>query len=147
MLIRQATALDLEQIVPLFDAYRQFYGRTPDLQGARSFLLERFAHQQSVIFVALSDRGDAVGFTQLFPSFSSTAMARTFILNDLFVDPGSRRSRVGWELLEVATSYARAVGAVRLTLSTGISNAEAKALYASHGWHPDEQFHVFHKPL
>jgi GNAT superfamily N-acetyltransferase len=147
MLVRQASVLDLDELVPLFDAYRRFYGRSSDLQGARAFLLARFEHQQSVVFLARSERGEAVGFTQLYPSFSSTAMARTFVLNDLFVDPGARRGRVGWQLLEAAAAHARAVGAVRLTLSTGVDNLEAKALYRANGWQPDEQFHVFQKLL
>ena len=35
--VRQATLADLDLIVPLFDAYRQFYQQTPDLALARSF--------------------------------------------------------------------------------------------------------------
>jgi len=34
--VRQATVDDVEQLVPLFDAYRQFYGRTSDAAAARA---------------------------------------------------------------------------------------------------------------
>ncbi len=145
--IRQASVFDLDAIVPLFDAYRQFYGRASDPQGARAFLRERFEHGQSLILLARTGSGDAVGFTQLYPSFSSTAMARIFVLNDLFVVPDARRHRVGWQLLEAAASHARALGAVRLTLSTAVDNVVAQALYRANGWLRDDQFHVFQKSL
>jgi hypothetical protein len=84
--IRQATVEDLNLLVPLFDSYRRFYLQPSDPEGAREFLRERFRHGDSTIFLAFED-SSAVGFTQLYPSFSSGAMARIFILNDLFVTP------------------------------------------------------------
>lgn len=42
--VRQATAADLDQLVPLFDAYRQFYRQPSEPEQARRFLLERFEH-------------------------------------------------------------------------------------------------------
>ena len=86
--VRQATILDLDLLVRLFDAYRQFYRKPSDVDLARRFLLERFQHNQSIVFLALQQDGSAVGFTQLFPSFSSVTAARSFILNDLYVWPG-----------------------------------------------------------
>ena len=88
--VRQATVVDLDLLVPLFDAYRQFYRQPSDPDRARHFLLERFEHNQSVILLAFED-DTAIGFTQLYPSFSSGAMAPIFILNDLFVKPEARR--------------------------------------------------------
>jgi GNAT superfamily N-acetyltransferase len=132
--VRQATIVDLDLIVPLFDAYRQFYRKPSDLGLARRFLLERFQRNQSVIFLALQQDGTALGFTQLFPSFSSASAARIFILNDLYVRPESRRKRVGALLLGAAASFGRGVGAVRLTLSTEVTNHAAQALYEAEGW-------------
>ena len=88
--IRRATVADLDILVPLFDAYRQFYRQPSEPERARCFLLDRFAKNQSVIFLAFLD-STAVGFTQLYPSFYSGAMAPDFILNDLFVTPEARR--------------------------------------------------------
>ena len=89
--VRQATILDLDLLVPLFDLYRQFYRKPGDLALARRFLRERFEHNESIIFLAMRADGSAIGFTQLFPSFSSASAARILILNDLFVLPGARR--------------------------------------------------------
>ncbi|WP_238527298.1 GNAT family N-acetyltransferase [Methylomonas methanica] len=132
--------------MPLFDSYRRFYGKAGDPLAAKSFLRDRFEHGESVLFIALRDT-EAVGFVQLYPSFSSVTLARTFILNDLFVDAGYRRQGIAKRLLEAATEYAAALGAVRLTLSTAISNGEAQALYQTSGWVRDEQFYVFHWPI
>lgn len=145
--IHQATISDLHQVAPLFDSYRQFYEKPSDLEAARVFLSERFKNDQSIIFLANTISGEAVGFTQLFPSFSSVSMARTFILNDLFVVPGARRGGVGTRLLAAAVQYGRAAGALRITLSTAIDNNNAKALYLSQGWKQDEAFDVFHLAL
>jgi GNAT superfamily N-acetyltransferase len=140
--VRQATIFDLDLIVPLFDAYRQFYRRPSDPDLARRFLLERFQHHESIIFLAMS--GDAaVGFTQLFPSFSVLSAARIFILNDLFVSPEARRRGVASLLLEEAARYARSVGAVRLTLSTEVTNETAQALYEREGWKRQTEFYSY----
>ncbi len=137
--VRQATVNDLELIVPLFDAYRQFYREPADPEGARQFLLRRFEHNQSVIFLAC-DGLSAVGFTQLYPSFSSTAMARILILNDLFVMARTRRRGVGAALLDAAARYGRAIGATRLALSTEVANTTAQKLYEGCGWQRDTTF-------
>lgn len=127
----------------LFDGYRQFYGRTGDFGAAREFLRSRFDHGESVLFIAHDEKA-ALGFCQLYPSFSSVSMARTFVLNDLFVLEQARRKGVGAQLLAAASDFAHSLGAVRLTLSTAISNVAAQALYESAGWKRDEQFHVYH---
>ena len=85
-----------------------------------------------------------MGFTQLYPSFSSVSLARTFILNDLFVVPSHRRSGVGSELLRAAVEHARALGAVRVTLNTDIQNTAAQATYEARGWKRDREYFVYH---
>ena len=138
--VRIAGLDDLESVVPLFDSYRQFYGRTSDQALARSFLRERIANKESVIFLAEADGGAAVGFIQLYPSFTSTGAARIWILNDLFVAPASRGLGIAGLLLERAAGFARETGAVRLGLSTAVTNHAAQALYERHGWKKDTEF-------
>jgi ribosomal protein S18 acetylase RimI-like enzyme len=141
--VRQATISDLERILPLFDAYRQFYRRPSDMDLARRFLMERFQHNESVIFLAVTEDGSAVGFTQLFPSFSSASAARIFILNDLYVSPQARRQKVGALLLDAAARFGRTRGAVRLTLSTEVTNEPAQALYECAGWKRQREFYSY----
>ena len=145
--IRQATIADFDSLVPLFDAYRQFYRKPSDVALAKQFLLERFEHNESIIFIAIDKNGAAVGFTQLFPSFSSVSAARIFILNDLFVSEGTRRKGVAAALLRAAKDFGQMTGAVRLTLSTEVTNSGAQALYELQGWLRQADFHVYNLPL
>lgn len=108
---------------------------------------ERFQHNQSIIFLAARQDGSAVGFTQLFPSFSSVSAARTLILNDLFVQPEARRMKAGSLLLSAAASFGRSIGAVRLTLSTEVTNVAAQALYEAEGWTRQSDFYVYNLTL
>ena len=129
----------VELVVPLFDAYRQFYGQPPDLEGAHRFLAERISRGESVIFAVVE--GDrALGFTQLYPSFSSVSMRPIWILNDLYVAEGARRRGVGVRLLRAARDHARQTGAARLALSTAVTNTTAQALYERDGWKRDTAF-------
>ena len=138
--IRQATILDLDTLAPLFDGYRQFYGQPADLARARDFLAERFHHQESLILLALDEHDAGLGFTQLYPLFSSVRTVRTWLLNDLFVAAHARRQGVAAGLLGAAVEHARALGAASLSLSTALDNAPAQALYESLGWQRDHQF-------
>ncbi len=147
MNIRQATLQDLDQLVPLFDCYRQFYEQLSDPALARSFLRERLTRDQSVIFLAFDGQQRAIGFTQLYPSFSSISAARLFILNDLFVHPDARRSGAGAALLRAAADFGRAANAVELELSTATSNQAAQALYEREGWRRDKGFYVYRLSL
>jgi ribosomal protein S18 acetylase RimI-like enzyme len=141
--IVEATAEHIDLIAPLFDAYRQFYQQLPDLPGAREFLAQRLARQESVIYLALLQAGEpptAAGFVQLYPSFSSISMRRTWILYDLFVAPAARRHGVGKALLERARGLGASTGAAELTLQTAVDNLPAQALYESLGWKRDDQY-------
>ena len=144
--IRQAVLADLDAVVILFDGYRQFYGHASDAEAARIFLQARFEHGQSVVLLA-ELQGQAVGFTQLYPSFSSVSMARVFVLNDLFVAPTARRLGVGEALLTAAADHARQLGAVRLSLTTDVQNLPAQALYESMGWARDQKYYAYHLAL
>ena len=144
--IRQAVLSDIDALVPLLDAYRQFYGQKSDPEGARLFLNARFEHGQSVLYLAEISE-EAVGFTQLFPTFSSVLMRRVFVLNDLYVAPHARRSGVAKALLSAAENHARALGAARLSLITAIDNLPGQSLYESCGWVREQAFYTYHLHL
>ena len=144
--IRQAVLADLDAVAPLFDLYRQFYSQPSDLDGARVFLRQRFAHGESVIFLALQD-GAALGFAQIYPSFSSITMARELILYDLFVAEAGRKRGIGKALLDAAAAYGRAVGAAGMNLTTAHNNDTAQSLYRANGWTPEEVFRQFNLDL
>ena len=134
----------MEQIAPLFDAYRVFYGQQSDLGAARTFLKDRFLKDESVIFLAF-EKTAPVGFTQLYRTFSSVSLQPSFILNDLYVVPESRKKGIGEALLNHAKSYCGASGHKGLSLETAVDNP-AQKLYERLGWEKDEAyFHYFWK--
>lgn len=134
MQVRRATLQDAGTIAPLFDRYRQFYEQAPDPMLARAFVQERLERDESAIFIAESPEGQVLGFTQLFPSFSSVGASRTWILNDLYVLPEARRQGVARALIEAAADFGRQTGASRLELETDHDNRSAQALYRHLGW-------------
>jgi len=134
--IRRAGQDDLDALAPLFDAYRQFYGQPSDLPRARAWLSERIARNESIVLLARNAAGP-VGFTQLYPMFSSVRTAHLWILNDLFVAAEGRRQGVARALLDAAARACREDGAAGLMLETGRDNAPARALYRAAGWHED----------
>jgi len=146
MEIRQVTATDLDLVVPLFDSYRMFYGQPSEPERVRAFLAERIQRSQSVLFLALHD-GTAAGFTQLYPSFTSMGLGPIFILNDLFVAPEARRHGAGAALLEAAAKYGRSMGAIRLALSTQLTNTTAQSLYERADWKRDTLFCTYELKL
>ncbi|MCW5519672.1 GNAT family N-acetyltransferase [Aureitalea sp. L0-47] len=141
MKLLRATLDDLETIVPLFDGYRVFYKQESNLDVARKFVRERLVKKDSVIFLVVSEDGEGMGFTQLYPSFSSVSMQRVFILNDLFVSNAFRGRGIGEALLEHAQVFARNEGSRGLTLETAVDNP-AQRLYERLGWKKDDA--VFH---
>jgi ribosomal protein S18 acetylase RimI-like enzyme len=142
---RLATRADLDAVAPLFDAYRQFYEREPNLALARQYLAERMERNESVIYVAEDASGKLIGFTQLYPTFCSVRCAHTFVLYDLFVTPAARGTGAGRRLMEAAEAHAANAGAARMELSTARTNKIGQALYESQGWAKDETFLVYGK--
>jgi GNAT superfamily N-acetyltransferase len=150
VLARLAVLADLPQAARLFDAYRCFQGRAPDLDASRRFLQLRFDQGDSTVLLAFLGNGlgsAAVGFAQLYPIHSSVALQRVFILNDLYVDAGHRRLGVATALLDAVEQHARALNACRLSLNVAADNATGQALYAARGWRADTQFQAFHLSL
>ena len=141
--IARAGLTDLDDLAPLFDGYRQFYGQRSDPAAAEAFLRERIERDESVIYLAYTDR-EAAGFTQLYPSFSSVSLKPLWILNDLYVRSDIRRGGVGRALLERARLHAIETRAKGLVLSTGIGNKAAQTLYESCGWQRDDEFSQYY---
>ena len=146
--ITQASAADAAEIAPLFDAYRQFYHQAEDVEAAQSYLAERLARGESVVLLArlhTSAAGETaeapvVGFVQLYPIFSSIALRRAWLLNDLFVAPVARRLGVGRALMQRARDVGAETGSAEMMLQTGVANTPAQALYTSLGWARDDDY-------
>jgi ribosomal protein S18 acetylase RimI-like enzyme len=137
---------DLAEVSILFDRYRVFYNQSSDLEAARSFLQQRFDRKDSTIFIA-RNREQVVGFTQLYPSFSSVSMKRVWILNDLFIDELCRSQGIARLLMGAAENFARETAAIRIILSTQVANLPARSLYRALGYVQNEDFAHYALPL
>lgn len=145
MIITKATVEHLAELVKLFDAYRVFYEQKSDLLKAKKFLTERLQNNDSLIYIALDDDGKGLGFTQLYPTFSSVSMQRFYILNDLFVLPEMRGKGIGESLLKTAQKFTKSINYKGLALETATDNP-AQKLYERLGWQRETDFyHYFWK--
>jgi ribosomal protein S18 acetylase RimI-like enzyme len=139
----RATRTHLDALTSLFAAYLVFYHRQHAPERVREFLSDRLTRRESVIFVALQGAGArtvAVGFVQLYPSFSSLRLSRMWVLNDLYTVPEARRRGVGHLLIAAARTMAVASSATHLELLTRRDNHAARRVYESAGFCLDDEF-------
>lgn len=133
--IYRAHSEHLDDLAALFSDYRTFYRQPVDPDAVLHFLSDRLANDESVIFVArLPGTNGLIGFTQLYPTFSSLQMRRVWTLNDLFVAESARGLGVARALMETVQSFALSTGAVALELATEKTNTAAQKLYDSLGY-------------
>ncbi|MCD9021837.1 GNAT family N-acetyltransferase [Cohnella silvisoli] len=148
LIVSQATINDLDVLAVLFNEYRIFYKQQPDLDKARAFLFDRFEHSESILFIAKDpDVYLTVGFLQLYPSFSSISMKRSWILNDLYVSETYRGRGVAQLLIDAAVEFAAQTKAKGLALSTAIDNEIAQKIYERNGFRKDDVFFHYYLTL
>lgn len=133
IIIIPAELSDLDKISPLFDKYRQFYGKPSEPDACHKFLKERLTKQDTHLFTA-TDGHNIHGLVHLFPSFTIIGLKRYWILNDLFVKVESRNLGIGRMLLAKAKTFAMETGSKGLFLETGKENRNAQQLYKSEGF-------------
>ena len=142
--IKRIDQNEADLVVSLFNQYRIFYGKFSDL-GAKAFIDARLANKESIIFVALAD-DQPVGFTQLYPKYSSARLSKNWILNDLFVDLDYRKQGIGESLIKTAINFAKTQGATFVQLETAVDNYTAQSLYETIGFkkqEPDKEFFLY----
>jgi GNAT superfamily N-acetyltransferase len=142
-MITTATIADLDALTDLFEGYRAFYNKPADRSGAAAFLRARIEQHESVVFMAWESEV-AVGFTQLYPLFSSTRMRRLWLLNDLYVHPDHRGKGYSKQLLQRAQQHARDTDAAGVMLETAKTNEVGNQLYPKLGFEVDEDFNWYH---
>jgi GNAT superfamily N-acetyltransferase len=143
MQIVEGTTGHLDELAILFNDYRIFYQKASDLDGAKGFLSERLNNRDSTTFIAIDEQGHALGFTQLYPLFSSTRMRRMWLLNDLFVTPSYRGKGISKLLLERCKALAMETNAAGLRLETEIGNHIGNRLYPSVGFTLDTKLNFY----
>jgi len=144
--VRRAAIADIDALLPLVSGYRSFYRQRVDERRERAFITQHLANGTSVVFIGWND-ARAVGFIQLFPTFSTVHLGPGLILEDLFVEPDARGAGVATQLLDAANAYAREIGAVGMFLETAMDNATAQRVYERNGWHREGLFVKYNAPL
>ncbi len=143
--IKKIQPHEWQLVINLFDQYRVFYKKESDIALAERFIRERLDNNESVIYVAMNGEG-AVGFTQLYPKYSSGRAEKNWILNDLFVDADYRKQGIGEKLIKQAADFAKANGSRFIQLETAVDNYTAQSLYEGIGFikqPPDEEFYLY----
>lgn len=133
--ISRATTQDISELVPLVELYRAFY-KQPANDKTHQYVTDRLTRDEAVVFIARLD-GVAVGFTMIYPTFSTVALAPIWLLNDLYVDESARGNGIANKLMDTAEQAARDAGAARIWLRTANDNTPAQALYEGRGWAQD----------
>lgn len=146
--VRTASVADVDQLAPLFDACRQFYGDKSDIAASHRYLHARVVNRESlVLFATLESVGPPIGLCQLYPTFCSSEMAPIYVLADLYVAANQRRTGIGRTLLIAAERAGADNGMARLELRTAHTNLIAQSTYESLGWQRDTFFVAFSKRI
>jgi ribosomal protein S18 acetylase RimI-like enzyme len=151
--VKRINLSECHYAIDLFDQYRMFYNQPSDKKVAREFIQERLEKNESILFVAFEKQEDKVfpvGFTQLYPTYSSVRATKNWILNDLYVDAKFRKKGVGEKLIHAAMAFAKTNEAKFVQLETAKDNYSAQKLYETLGFKkqlPDEDFFVYRYDL
>jgi GNAT superfamily N-acetyltransferase len=128
--IRPVAPAELDAVLPLFADYQRFYGvKAPDTRATLDFLRGFIAPSDRGELIAAWEDGHAVGFANLYWTFSSIAAGPIVLLNDLFVVDGNRGAGIGRRLIEFSLDRTAERGASRLEWRTELSNRVAQRLY------------------
>ena len=133
MTVRRATHLDITALMVLMNEFRKFYKQESNPEEVESFLNDRINKEDSVIFVAVLE-DQLLGYTQLFPSFSTIKLEEIWILNDLFVSEQFRGLGVASQLLTSVLEFSKATHRQQVWLLTGNDNKKAQQLYHKIGF-------------
>lgn len=139
MHIVKSTEHYLDSLTELFEEYRVFCGCDKNPKETKFFLKKLIANEESIIFIAIDSETDRVmGFVNLYPSYSTLALQRLWILNDLGVSGDFRGRGVSKALIQRVKEFAQETNAIRIELKTGVKNTAARSLYKSLNFTVDE---------
>jgi GNAT superfamily N-acetyltransferase len=129
--IAVVTEADLDDLLPLMRAYCDFYAVAPgdDELLAMSRALIADGAREGIQLLARDEQNAAVGFATIFWTWQTLRASRAAVMNDLFVAPQARGTRLGDALIAACAEHARAHGAAALIWQTAKDNLRAQAVY------------------
>ena len=141
--IIKAEQKHIKEVGILFDLYRQFYKYESNLIESTNYIKDRINNKESIIFIAINDNNEAIGFVQLYETFGSLDLGKIIILYDLYVKKDHRKNNIGKQLMIKSHEYAKKIKAKRIQLSTAIDNFIGQSLYESLGYVKDIDFYTY----
>ena len=147
--LRPVQAGDFEAWLPLWAGYNAFYGRAgatalPDDVTAMTWSRFLDAYEPMHALVAESD-GELVGLVHYLFHRSTTRIAPTCYLQDVFTSEAARGRGVARALIEAVYAEVRRVGGQRVYWQTHEGNSVARKLYGTLA--ENEGFLVYAKTL
>jgi ribosomal protein S18 acetylase RimI-like enzyme len=136
--IVRAKLADVSDLHPLVEKYRAFY-KQPENEKTLGYLKSRLENDEAIVFIA-RENDEAIGFTMLYPTFSTVSLSAVWLLNDLYVEESHRSKGIASKLMETAENAAREAGATRVFLRTANDNTIAQSLYEGRSYIQDEVF-------
>lgn len=143
MTIQKATLNDIDQLTKLFDQYLVFYKKPSNLEKHKSYLKQRIEKDEAYIFIAFDKNNNGIGFTLLYPTFSSVKLDKILILNDLFVDSSIRNCGIGEQLINRSILLAKELKIDMIRLRTANDNLTSQGLYDKIGFKRDEIYYTY----
>ncbi len=144
--VKLANLNNINQLANLFYEYCVFYNTKPNPKDCYLFIKQRLSKKDSTLLIAYSNQKMA-GFLQAYPMFSSVAMQKTLLLNDLYVNQEYRGLGIAKQLILHIENIAKKENVFAIKLATQVSNKPAQKLYHSLNYQLISDFEHFSKKL
>jgi GNAT superfamily N-acetyltransferase len=139
--IAPIAAKELDELLSLIAAYQRFYEvEEIDERRNRTFFRRFIAPSEDGLLLGARRDGRLVGYACLYWHFSSLEAVESVLMNDLYVEEGTRGEGVGRALIEATAEVARKRGAALVEWATAPDNHTAQRLYDSTGAERSEWF-------
>jgi GNAT superfamily N-acetyltransferase len=131
--IRAVAPADFSQWLPLWEGYNKFYGRFGDTALPDAITQTTWARffdtSEPVHAIVAEYEGQLVGLVHYLFHRSTTSIALTCYLQDLFTEVSARGKGIGRRLIDAVYEQAKLAGASRVYWLTHESNGTARKLY------------------
>ena len=131
--IRFAVRSDFAQWLPLWQGYNKFYGRSGATALADEITQTTWARffdaYEPVHAMVAESEGRLIGLVHYLFHRSTTLIAPTCYLQDLFTEPTTREKGIGHALIGAVYEQAKRAGLSRVYWQTHETNATAMKLY------------------
>ena len=131
--VRPLRESDYQEWLPLWNGYNAFYGREGptalDPEVTRTSWHRFFDPAEPVFALVAESGGKVVGLTHYLYHRSTTRIALTCYLQDLFTAPEARGQGIGRALIQAVYAAASSSGIQRVYWQTHETNAAGRLLY------------------